>query len=275
MLIANESTIRLLCFLSVFVLMALWEVLAPRRPLSTSKSKRWFCNIGIIVINTLLSRSIFSVAAVGTAVIAQQEKWGLANYWQLPGWLVLPLTIITLDFIIYLQHVMFHAVPVLWRLHMVHHADLDLDVTSGTRFHPIEIILSTGIKLASVVLIGAPPEAVVIFEILLNVTAMFNHSNVQIPKKLDTFLRGFIVTPDMHLIHHSVLPEETNRNFGFNLPWWDRLMGTYRAEPKEGYLGLTIGLDQFREPKGLTLPKILLLPFTGKTGGYAFTQDKE
>lgn len=275
MLIANESTIRLFCFLSVFVLMALWEVLAPRRPLSTSKSKRWFCNIGIIVINTLLSRSIFSVAAVGTAVIAQQEKWGLANHGHWPGWLVLPLAIITLDFIIYLQHIMFHAVPVLWRLHMVHHADLDLDITSGTRFHPIEIILSMGIKLASVVLIGAPPEAVVIFEILLNVTAMFNHSNVQIPKKLDTFLRCFIVTPDMHLIHHSVLPEETNRNFGFNLPWWDRLMGTYRAEPKEGYLGLTIGLDQFRDPKDLTLPKILLLPFTGTTGGYVFTQDKE
>jgi len=275
MLIENETIIRLFCFLSIFVLMALWEVNAPRRPLSTSKSKRWFCNIGIVVINTLLLRGIFSVAAVGVAILAQEKQWGFINHWHWPLWLAWPFALITLDFIIYLQHVIFHAVPVLWRLHMVHHADLDLDVTSGSRFHPIEIILSMGIKLVSVVLIGAPPEAVVIFEILLNVMAMFNHSNVHIPKRLDTLLRYFMVTPDMHLIHHSVLPEETNRNFGFNLPWWDRLMGTYRPEPKEGYLGLTIGLDQFRDPKCLTLPKILLLPFTGRTGGYAFTQDKD
>ncbi len=275
MLIENESTIRLFCFLSVFLLMASLEIFAPRRPLSTSKSKRWFCNIGIVVINTFLLRSLFSVAAVGSALIAQEEKWGMFNHWDWPTWLAFPLAIITLDFIIYLQHIMFHAVPILWRLHMVHHADLDLDVSSGSRFHPIEIMLSMGIKLASVVLIGASPEAVVVFEILLNVMAMFNHSNVQIPKKIDTLLRYFMVTPDMHLIHHSVLPEETNRNFGFNLPWWDRVMGTYRAEPKEGYLGLTIGLDQFRDPRRLTLPKILLLPFTGRTGGYAFTQDKD
>ncbi|VAX29913.1 Fatty acid hydroxylase family (carotene hydroxylase/sterol desaturase) [hydrothermal vent metagenome] len=275
MLIVYESTIRLICFLSIFVVMALWEVFAPRRPLASAKTKRWFTNISIVVINTFVLRGIFSVAAVGTALIAQEEKWGLVNHWHWPAWFALPFAVITLDFIIYLQHVMFHAVPVLWRLHMVHHADLDLDVTSGSRFHPIEIILSMGIKLASVVLIGAPPEAVVMFEILLNMTAMFNHSNVQIPKKLDTLLRYFIVTPDMHLIHHSVLYEETNRNFGFNLPWWDRLMGTYRPEPKEGYLGLSIGLDQFRDPKGLTLPKILLLPFTGRTGGYSFTQDKD
>jgi len=162
----------------------------------------------------------------------------------------------------------------LWRLHMVHHADLDLDVTSGARFHPIEIILSMGIKLAAVVLIGAAPEAVLTFEILLNATAMFNHSNVRLPKKLDTVLRWLIVTPDMHLIHHSVLPEETNRNFGFNLPWWDRLLGTYRPEPQQGYPGLTIGLAQFRDARRLSLPGILLLPFKGKTGGYAFTQDK-
>jgi len=271
MLIENEEIIRLFCFLSIFILMASWEIFAPRRPLSTSKSKRWFCNIGIVVINTFFLRSLFSVAAVGTALIAQEEKWGIFNYWPWPTWFAFPLAIITLDFIIYLQHIM----SILWRLHMVHHADLDLDVSSGSRFHPIEIILSMGIKLASVVLIGAPPEAVVVFEVLLNITAMFNHSNVQIPKKWDRVLRYFIVTPDMHLIHHSVRYEETNRNFGFNLPWWDRLMGTYRPEPKEGYLDLTIGLDQFRDPKRLTLPKILLLPFTGRTGGYAFTQDKD
>ncbi len=274
-MIEHEATIRVLCFLSVFALMASWECLVPRRPLSTSKPRRWFTNIGIVVINTFLLRILFSSAAVGAALLADQEGWGLVNHLHWPVWLALPLAVITLDFIIYLQHVMFHAIPLLWRLHMVHHADLDLDVTSGARFHPIEIILSMGIKLASVVLIGASPEAVIIFELLLNMSAMFNHSNVKIPKKMDTILRYFIVTPDMHLIHHSVVPEETNRNFGFSLPWWDRLLGTYKSEPRAGYLGMNIGLDQFRDPLKLTLPQILLLPFKGKTGGYAFTQDED
>ncbi len=271
----NENILRLLCFLSVFILMALWEIIARRRPLSTAKGKRWFINIGMVVINTLLLRVLFPTAAVGIAALAEAEQWGLLHYWGWPAWFALLLAVITLDFVIYLQHVMFHAVPVLWRLHMVHHADLDLDVTSGARFHPLEIVLSMFIKFAAVLLVGASPKAVLIFEILLNATAMFNHSNVRIPKKWDTVLRRFIVTPDMHLIHHSVLPEETNRNFGFNLPWWDRLLGTYRPEPKEGYLGLTIGLDQIRDPKALTLPKILLLPFVGKTGDYPFTQDRQ
>lgn len=274
-MIEHEATIRVFCFLSVFALMASWEWLAPRRPLSTSKPGRWFTNIGIVVLNTLLLRILFSSAAVGIALLADQEAWGIFNHLNSPGWMALALSVITLDFIIYLQHVMFHAIPVLWRLHMVHHADLDLDVTSGTRFHPIEIILSMGIKLASVVLLGAPPEAVIVFELLLNMSAMFNHSNVKIPEKMDEILRYFIVTPDMHLTHHSVIPEETNRNFGFSLPWWDRLLGTYKSEPRAGYLGMTIGLDQFRDPLKLTLAHILLLPFTRKTGSYAFTQDKD
>lgn len=272
-MIEHEPTIRALCFLGVFSLMASWETFAPRRSLSTSKRGRWLANIGIVLINTLLLRALFGAAAVGVSLLAVEEKWGVLNQVNCPEGLDVILSILTLDFIIYLQHVMFHAVPALWKLHMVHHSDLDLDVTSGSRFHPIEIILSMGIKLASVVLIGAPPEAVMVFEVLLNMTAMFNHSNVQIPKKWDAILRCFIVTPDMHLIHHSVLSKETNRNFGFNLPWWDRFLGTYRAEPQEGYLDMNIGLDQFRDPMKITLPKLLLLPFTGKTGDYAFTQD--
>ncbi len=268
-IIENESTIRLTSFLVIFTFMALWEAISPRRGLTTSKPKRWLTNIGIVVINTLTVRLLFSVAAVGTAIVAEEKGWGVLNTLDLPTLLAAFLAVIIFDFIIYLQHVMFHAIPVFWRLHMVHHADLDMDVTTGSRFHPIEIILSMGIKLAFVVLIGAPAEAVVVFEVLLNATAMFNHSNVQISKKIDYLLRWIIVTPDMHLIHHSVEINETNSNFGFNLPWWDRLFGTYISEPKNGSLGMTIGLDQFRDPTRLSLFKILLLPFVGKTGNYA------
>lgn len=274
MIIENEMAIRLGFFIGIFVSMALWELGAPRRALSTSKAIRWFTNIGIVVLNTLVVRLLFSAAAVGTAVTASEKAWGLFNQVSLdPGFEGL-LAIIALDFIIYLQHVLFHAVPLLWRLHMVHHADLDLDVTSGARFHPIEIILSMGIKLAAVVLIGASPQAVVIFEVLLNGTSMFNHSNVRIPKGLDALLRWIVVTPDMHLIHHSVIREETNRNFGFNLPWWDRLLGTYLPAPQKGYLGMTIGLEQYRDPENLSLAKILVLPFSGNTGDYAFRKDE-
>ncbi len=275
MIIENEIAIRLGFFVGIFVFMASWELIAPRRDLSTSKALRWFTNIGIVVINTIVVRLFFSAAAVGFAVLTAQNSWGVLNQVAWFPCLEGLLSVIVLDFIIYLQHVMFHAIPVLWRLHMVHHADLDLDVTSGARFHPIEIVLSMGIKLASIVLIGASAEAVVIFEVLLNVTAMFNHSNVRIPKQLDQLLRWIIVTPDMHVIHHSVNREETNRNFGFNLPWWDRLLGTYLPEPQKGYMGMTIGLEQFRNPERLSLVKILMLPFFGNTGGYTFTQDEQ
>lgn len=274
MIIENETSIRLASFLVVFSFMASWEAISPRRGLTTSKPKRWITNIGIVIINTLTVRLLFSVAAVGTAIVAGANGWGVLNTLEPPALLEAPLAVIVLDLIIYLQHVMFHAIPILWRLHMVHHADLDMDVTTGSRFHPIEIILSMGIKLASVVLIGAPPEAVVVFEVLLNATAMFNHSNVKISKKIDDLLRWIIVTPDMHLIHHSVEINETNSNFGFNLPWWDRLLGTYISEPKKGPLGMTIGLDQFRDPTRLSLFNILLLPFVGNTGSYAFKKDK-
>lgn len=244
--------------------MASWEVITPRRALRTSRTKRWLTNIGIVVINTLIVRLLIPVAAVAAAVVAAEEGWGVLNTLQPPRFISVLFSVMTLDLIIYLQHVMFHAIPFLWRLHMVHHADLDMDVTTGSRFHPIEIVLSMGLKLVSVVLIGAPPEAVVLFEVLLNATAMFNHSNVQISKKIDDLLRWIIVTPDMHLVHHSVDMNESNRNYGFNLPWWDRLFGTYLSAPKRGRLDMSIGLARIRDPKRLTLLNILMLPFVSE-----------
>ena len=264
----NEPIIRLSFFAGIFAIMALAELVAPRRPLTASKSKRWMTNIGIVVINTLAARVAFPVAAVATAFYAGKNGVGLLNLVDFPYAVKVIIAVIALDFAIYVQHVLFHAVPALWRLHMVHHADLDYDVTTGARFHPIEILLSVAIKMAVVFVLGAPPLAVIVFEILLNATAMFNHSNVKIPTGLDSLLRLFIVTPDMHRVHHSAIPDETNSNYGFNLPWWDRLMGTYMDQPAKRHDGMTIGLNQFRESKKLGLLGILLLPFTGKTGDY-------
>ena len=263
-----ESAIRLGVFLGVFILVAAAEMLAPRRALTTAKGKRWFGNLGIVFINTLTVRALFPVAAVGMALLADEHGWGLLNNVEMPYWLVVVIAVVALDFIIYLQHVMFHAVPALWRLHMMHHADLDFDVTTGARFHPVEIIISMLIKLAAISVLGPPVLAVLIFEVVLNATAMFNHSNWRIPVAIDRVLRLFVVTPDMHRVHHSVIARETNSNFGFNLPWWDRLFGTYRAQPEQGHEGMTIGLTQFRDPKRLTLPWMLALPFIGKPGEY-------
>ncbi len=271
LIINNESAIRLGIFLGVFLVVALGELAAPRRHLITSKSARWFANIGIAVTNTALVRFLFPVAAVGMAVIGAQRQWGMFNNVSVPYWVAVVLSVVILDFVIYLQHVMFHAVPVMWRLHMMHHADLDFDLTTGTRFHPIEIIISMLIKMAVVVLIGAPAASVIIFEVLLNGTSMFNHSNVFLPVRADSVLRLFVVTPDMHRVHHSVFDFETNSNFGFNVPWWDRLMGTYRDQPKLGHEGMTIGLNQFRDPSRLSLPRMLALPFTGEPGSYSVT----
>jgi sterol desaturase/sphingolipid hydroxylase (fatty acid hydroxylase superfamily) len=209
---------------------------------------------------------------MGAAWMADQNQWGILHVLDIPQGLAILLAVIALDFIIYLQHILFHAVPVLWRLHMMHHADLDFDVTTGARFHPIEILLSMCIKISVVVLLGVPPMAVLIFEVLLNGTAMFNHSNVRIPERIDRLLRYLVVTPDMHRVHHSWTRHETNSNFGFNLPVWDRLMGTYRDAPEAGHTEMTIGLVQFREPARLTLPYLLVLPFVGRTGGYPINQ---
>lgn len=268
----NEATLRLIFFVGIFVAVALLELVLPRRPLTTSKATRWFANIGIVVINTVLLRLLFPTTAVAMSVWVAQQGWGVFNHIPLPYWLKIALSVIVLDFVIYLQHVMFHAVPTLWRLHMMHHADMDYDVTTGTRFHPIEIIISMVIKIAAIMLLGAPALGVIIFEILLNGTAMFNHGNLFIPLGIDRGLRLFVVTPDMHRVHHSVFPSEANSNFGFNLPWWDRLMGTYRAQPSRGHEGMTIGLNQFRDPARLTLPWILALPFIGKAGSYAINR---
>jgi len=265
----NEAAIRMGFFAGIFLAVALVELIVPRRVLNTSKKTRWFGNIGIVFINTFILRLLAPAGAVGVSIWIGHQGWGMFNVIKWPFWLEVVLTVIVLDFVIYLQHVMFHAVPVLWRLHMMHHADMDYDLTTGTRFHPIEIIISLGIKASAITILGAPPVGVIIFEILLNGTAMFNHGNFFIPLKIDRVLRLLVVTPDMHRVHHSVFPFETNSNFGFNLPWWDRLCGTYRSQPRKGHEDMTIGLNQFRDPSRLTLPWLLALPFIGKRGTYA------
>jgi sterol desaturase/sphingolipid hydroxylase (fatty acid hydroxylase superfamily) len=264
----NDTMIRLGFFFGIFAFVAVWELLAPRRALTTSKTARWVSNLGITFMNPLLVRLLFPVLAVGMALKAQESGWGLLNNYDIPFWPAVVIGVVGLDFIIYLQHVMFHAVPLLWRLHMVHHADMDFDLTTGLRFHPIEIIVSMGIKLGAIALLGPPAVGVLVFEVLLNGTAMFNHGNIRLPLRIDKVLRLLVVTPDMHRVHHSIFPSETNTNFGFNLPWWDRLFGTYRNQPSKGHEGMTIGLHQFREPKRLTLPWLLILPFIGKLGNY-------
>jgi sterol desaturase/sphingolipid hydroxylase (fatty acid hydroxylase superfamily) len=264
---SSEVTIRLGFFCGIFFLVALCEILTPRRPLTTSKTSRWFANLVILGLNPLSLRLVFPILPVAMALLAAEHQWGLLNNIDLPYWLTVTIGVIALDFSIYLQHVLHHAVPALWRLHMVHHADLDFDVTTGLRFHPIEVVLSMGIKLTVVAVLGPPALAVLIFEVALNATSMFNHSNIGIPVAVDRVLRLFVVTPDMHRVHHSVIVRETNSNYGFNLPWWDRLLGTYKDQPDKGHEGITIGLSQFRDPKRLTLPWLIILPFVGDPGG--------
>ncbi len=263
-----ELIIRLSFFFGIFAIMALWELKSPRRPLRGSKQFRWLNNIGLTFFNTLLLRLLFPAAAVGVALYASQQQWGLLNQIDLPLWFEIILAVIILDFCIYLQHRLFHRVPMLWQLHMMHHSDVDLDVTSGARFHPIEIILSMLIKMALICLLGPAIVAVVIFEVILNAVAMFNHSNVRIPLHIDRVLRRFVVTPDMHRVHHSVIKGETNSNYGFNLPWWDRLFGSYCAQPSKGHDEMTIGLTQFQQPQAQSFLWMLRLPFKGKGGGY-------
>jgi sterol desaturase/sphingolipid hydroxylase (fatty acid hydroxylase superfamily) len=266
----NEVLIRLGFFFGVFIIMAIWELLAPRRRLIVPKLMRWSNNISLVFFNTLILRVLFPAAAVGMAVFVQQQGWGLFNYYSLALPLEIVVSVIILDGIIYLQHVMVHAVPVLWRLHRVHHADPDFDVTTGARFHPLEIILSMLIKFAAIVVLGPPVVAVIIFEVLLNATAMFNHSNVRLNTTLDKYLRLLVVTPDMHRVHHSVEADETNSNFGFNLPWWDRLLGTYRDQPRAGHENMSIGIHHYNQAKQVTwLSGILMLPFIGKITEYA------
>jgi len=268
-LVANELLIRLAAFAGIFAVMAAWEILAPRRDQKLGRRTRWSGNIGIVIVDAVLVRLVFPITAVGLALVAEARGWGLFYVLDLPTWVSVPLAVMALDLAVYLQHVLFHAVPTLWRLHRMHHADLELDVTTGTRFHPIEIILSMGIKLGAVAAMGVPAVAVLAFEVLLNATSIFNHSNVRIPAWVDRGLRWIVVTPDMHRVHHSILAPETNSNFGFNLPWWDRLFGTYRDQPSAGHLGMTIGIEQFREPAEQRLGCMLTQPFRDDDTRYA------
>ena len=267
-LLAYESYIRLAAFGGVFVVMGAWEFFVPRRRQAIGRGWRWPSNLGVVVVDTLLVRILFPTTAVGLALLAEARGFGLFNVLALPAWFSVIVSVVVLDLAIYLQHVLFHAVPALWRLHRMHHADLEFDVTTGLRFHPIEILLSMVIKFAVVAALGAPAVSVLVFEVLLNATSMFNHSNVRIPLGFDRILRWLVVTPDMHRVHHSILSRETNSNFGFNLPWWDRLFGTYRAQPAAGHEAMTIGIEQFRHSRELRLDRMLVQPFRGGPGRY-------
>ncbi len=261
-----ELIIRIIAFTILFGIVAGWEILSPRRVLTVLKSLRWINNLGIVAINTVLLRFIFPAAAVGFAAYAETQGWGLFNNLKSHHLVPIIISVILLDAIIYFQHKIFHAIPMLWRIHRVHHADLDFDVTTGIRFHPIEIILSMFIKFVAIVILGPPVFAVIIFEILLNATSIFNHGNIQIPKQIDKLLRWFIVTPDMHRVHHSVELDETNSNFGFSLPWWDRLFGTYRDQPRESHELMTIGIKEHRDTRHCAmLPGMMILPFVQYT----------
>jgi len=267
-----EGAIRFAMFLAVFGAVALWEALAPRRKRSFGRLARWPHNLGLLLVDVALVRVLVPGAAIAVAMTAAGSGWGLLNALALPGWAAIAAGIALLDLAIYFQHVMFHAVPALWRLHRVHHADLDFDVTTGARFHPVEILISTAIKCAAIAALGAPVISVFVFEMLLNATAMFNHANASLPQRLERWLRWLVVTPDMHRVHHSVRYEESSSNFGFNLPWWDRLFGTYRARPRLGHDAMTIGVDAFRSPQDLRLDRLLVQPLLDTPGQYPITR---
>lgn len=262
-LLANEPRVRLACFLGVFAVMALWEMLASRRALSIDKRPRWTGNLGLALINGALPRLLLPASVMSAALLVDERRWGLFNILSLPVGLEIILAVAALDLIIYWQHVLFHMFPALWRLHRVHHADLEFDVTTGVRFHPVEITLSMMIKFAAIAALGPAPIAVLIFEVLLNAAAMFNHSNARLPLGIDRALRWVLVTPDMHRVHHSIEEHETNSNFGFALPLWDRLFGTYKDQPDAGHEEMAIGLRATRAPRQvMALAGMLLLPLS-------------
>jgi len=260
--ISLETLVRLEFFASIFFVMALIEKIAARRILLKSKKRRWRSNLGMQIIDVAVLRLIFPVFPVGVAVICAQRGWGLLNYCHTIQPLALFIGILVLDFVIYLQHRMFHFVPIFWHVHMVHHTDEDIDVTTAVRFHPLEIILSLLIKFAAVATIGAPPLSVLIFEVLLNGGSMFNHGNIRIPLYIDRIIRMVLVTPDMHRVHHSVITRETNSNYGFSFSWWDRLFGTYIAQPQEGHDKMKIGLNGYHDDRSLKLSALLAMPFS-------------
>ena len=267
-IVAWEPLVRLAAFCAVFAAVAAWELAAPRRRQALGRAARWPHNLGLLLVDLALVRVIAPGAVIAVALAAEAQGAGLLNALRAPAWIALPLAVVLLDLAIYFQHVMFHAVPALWRLHRVHHADLEFDLTTGTRFHPLEILISVGIKCAVVAAIGAPAAAVLAFELLLNATAMFNHANASLPAGVERWLRRLVVTPDMHRVHHSVRYEESSSNFGFNLPWWDRAFGTYRAQPQAGHDAMAIGVDAFRSADELRLDRLLLQPFRDTPGQY-------
>jgi len=272
-IINHASFIRIGFFLAILIIMGSWEFIAPRRVLSLPRLTRWTGNLGIVFLNSIILRFLFPAGAVGMALLAESHGWGIFHSLTVPYAMAVILSVVIMDLAIYFQHIMLHAVPALWRLHRVHHVDLDFDVTTGGRFHPIEIVLSMLIKFSIILLLGAPAIAVVVFEVLLNATSMFNHSNVRLPLVLDRIIRLVIVTPDMHRVHHSILDDETNSNFGFNLSVWDRIFGTYRDQPRDGHRKMTIGIRGFRKPQEANrLWAMLAIPFHGKVAGYAINR---
>lgn len=259
----NETLIRLGVFASLFLLFAFLETQAPRRALGQPRTRRWATNWAITIIDTLTLRALafgLPLLAVGAAVDAGTNGWGLFNALNWPNWFEIVLAILILDFAIWAQHLITHKVPLLWRLHRVHHADTDIDVTTAIRFHPVEIALSMLLKIGLVYLLGPAAIAVILFEIILNGTAMFNHSNLKLPLRLDAMLRKVLVTPDMHRVHHSVHRHEHDSNYGFSLSIWDRMFGTYIAQPEAGHEAMQIGL-QWQDERPSKLGWSLWLPF--------------
>ena len=257
----NELYIRLGLFIGVLALMGLLETIFPKRTRRFDRLVRWPGNFLLLMMNSFALRLAFPITAVGFALFCTEQKFGMLNQLELPFPLSVATAMLLLDLTIYTQHVLFHRIPLLWRIHRMHHTDLDLDVTSGTRFHPLEILLSMLIKLAAIWMLGAPAVAVILFEVLLNAGAMFNHANLRLPAALDSALRLIIVTPDMHRVHHSVIASETDSNFGFTLPWWDRIFGTYKAQPELGHADMTIGVPEFQDINAQRIDKMLAQPW--------------
>ncbi|NKB36600.1 MAG: sterol desaturase family protein [Gammaproteobacteria bacterium] len=245
----QELIIRLSVFLGVFVVLVSWELVAPRRSKVLSAWKRRGANLLLMIANAFVLRLLLPLAALSMATLASVSGWGLLNSLAVNIWLAGILSFLLFDLLIYFQHRLMHKISFLWRIHRVHHSDTDIDVTTGVRFHPLEILLSLCIKITAVLLIGPPLIAVIVFEVVLSSSSLFNHANIFVPLKVEGILRNFIVTPDMHRVHHSVKEYETNSNFGFNISLWDRLFGSYRAQPEDGHQGIIVGLKEFRGPE--------------------------
>lgn len=265
-LLTLEASIRLGAFAGVFGLMALWELAAPRRQLRVGR-RRWAGNVALTIFNTAVLRIAVPLGVYGAAEVAAERGWGALNLVDAPALAEVAIAVLLLDLTVYLQHRVFHAIDILWRFHKAHHADNDIDVTTGMRFHTVSMVVSMGVKMGAAIAIGASPLAVLIGETALNLTAMFNHANVRIAAGLDRILRWIVVTPDMHRVHHSVRREEHSFNFGFNFPWWDRMLGTYRGQPASGHEAMTIGLDEYQTQPRQSLAWILALPFRRADSG--------